>query len=247
MALKEDLRKQGDFLFKNRSYLPLIIIVAGLIVFVQSKQNYVEESWHFYYDLLCVAVGFLGLFIRIIAVGHSADNTSGRNTSSGQIADHINTTGMYSIVRHPLYVGNFFMWLGIAMFTQDFWFLMAFTFLYWVYYERIMFAEEAFLTEKYGKRYTDWADNVPAFVPAFGKWKKAEYQFSWVKVIRQEKTGILNLFLMIFIFKSLGDYLTTGEWFDPNSYWFWGLVIGIVWYLVIKTIQKSTKLLEVDR
>ena len=33
-------------------------------------------------------------------------NTSGRNTHD-QVADSLNTSGIYSIVRHPLYVGNF--------------------------------------------------------------------------------------------------------------------------------------------
>ena len=72
-------------------------------------------------------------------------NTSGRNTSEGQVADTINQTGMYSMVRHPLYVGNFIMWLGIALFTASIWFVLLFIAVYWLYYERIMYAEEQFM------------------------------------------------------------------------------------------------------
>lgn len=247
MALKEEFRSNGNFLFKHRSYLPLVIIVAGLSVFVYSKVNFPFHSWDWIYDLGCVLISAFGLLIRVLAVGFSADNTSGRNTTSGQIADEINTTGLYSICRHPLYLGNFFMWLGIAMFTQNLWFIVAFTFLYWLYYERIMYAEESFLIKKYGSRYTDWAATLPAFVPNISKWRKPKYSFSWIKIIRQEKTGILNLFIMVFAFKSLGQYLSEGVWLNFESYWFWGLVVGIVWYVIIKTIQKSTNWLEHDR
>lgn len=247
MALKDELRSQGNFLFKYRSYLPVLIIIAGIIVLVDTKLNSVNEPWHATYDIACVIVSFIGLLIRILAIGYSADNTSGRNTSAGQIADDINSTGLYSICRHPLYVGNFFMWLGIAMLTLNFWFLISFTYLYWLYYERIIFAEESFLIKKYGTKYTDYAATAPAFIPELSKWKKPQNKFSWVKIIRQEKTGILNLFIMVYMFKSIGAFLTDGKYYNLQSYWFWGLVIGIVWYIIIKLIQKNTTLLNTDR
>ncbi|MBW6498500.1 MAG: DUF1295 domain-containing protein [Bacteroidales bacterium] len=76
--------------------------------------------------VICLFFCLLGFGIRIYIVGHTPKNTSGRNTS-GQLADELNTTGVYSVVRHPLYLGNFFMWLGMAVITLkfDFW-LVAF-------------------------------------------------------------------------------------------------------------------------
>ncbi|MBR9832880.1 methyltransferase family protein [Acidiluteibacter ferrifornacis] len=247
MALKDELRAQGNFLFRYRSYLPVIIIVAGLAVFVQTQMTTEAPSWIHLFNIGCFAVSALGLIIRMIAVGYSSDNTSGRNTAQGQIADDINATGLYSICRHPLYVGNYFMWLGIAMLTLNFWFIIAFTLLYWLYYERIIFAEEAYLIEKYGDKYLKFAENVPAFVPSFSKWKKPQNTFSAIKIIRQEKTGILYLFLMFYVFNSISDYLVENQLCFIECYWFWGLILGIVWYVVIKTIQKTTTLLKVDR
>ena len=118
MALQEELKTQGDFLFRNRSYLPLIVLVIGLGVYISTKyyeiDSATETGFTESYELICLGVCLLGLLIRIITVGHSPKNTSGRNTKEGQIADVLNTTGMYSVVRHPLYVGNFFMWLGVG-------------------------------------------------------------------------------------------------------------------------------------
>jgi len=102
-------------------------------------------------------ISLCGLAIRVYTVGHTPANTSGRNTA-GQLAESLNTTGIYSLVRHPLYLGNFFMWLGVALLIANFWFVIAFVFAYWIYYERIMFAEEQFLRTKFGPTYVEWAN-----------------------------------------------------------------------------------------
>ncbi len=248
MALRNELRSQGDFLFKYRSYLPLVFILPALFMYIQN-QFYLQEigqTQSELYEIICVVVSLFGLLIRMITIGYSADNTSGRNTKVGQIADSINKTGMYSIFRHPLYVGNFFMWLGIAGFTQNFWFLVAFIFMYWMYYERIMFAEEEFLISKYGDEYLNWSKRVPAFIPKLGNWQKSVNSFSWIKVIRQEKTGILNLFLVILMVKIIGELVVNHQLLSDPKYW---VIFGIAlfYYVVIKIIQKNTNLLKHDR
>ena len=51
--------------------------------------------------------------IRIYTVGTTPAGTSGRNRDK-QIAEKLNKTGVYSIIRHPLYLGNLLIWLGVA-------------------------------------------------------------------------------------------------------------------------------------
>lgn len=248
MALRNELRSQGDFLFKYRSYLPLVFIVPALYVYIQSQfyLQSIDQTQSQLYELCCVAVSLFGLLIRVVTIGYSADNTSGRNTKVGQVADSINTTGMYSLCRHPLYVGNFFMWLGIAGFTQNVWFLVAFAFMYWIYYERIMFAEEEFLISKYSDEYLNWSKRVPAFIPKLGNWEKPINTFSWIKVIRQEKTGILNLFLTIFMVKIIGELVVNHQLLTDLKYWV-AFGAALFYYVVIKIIQKKTSLLKFDR
>ncbi len=171
MALQEEMEKQGNFLFKYRGYLPLIIVAIGLAVFIEPYLNVIDIFALKYSTIQFIGlfISLIGLFIRAYAVGHTPANTSGRNTKE-QLADELNTTGIYSTVRHPLYLGNFFMWLGAAILINNGWFVVAFILLYWIYYERIMFAEEQFLRRKFGSAYTDWADKTPAFIPNFGKY-----------------------------------------------------------------------------
>ena len=128
--------------------------------------------------------------IRIYTVGHTPVGTSGRNTA-GQVADSLNTTGIYSVVRHPLYLGNFLMWLGIALLTCNIGFVTAFILGYWIYYERIMYAEEQFLRRKFGDTYLHWAEQTPAFLSRFNRFKPSGLPFSWKKVAKKKKTVCL--------------------------------------------------------
>ncbi len=42
MALQEEMEKQGNFLFKYRGYLPLIIVAIGLAVFIEPYLNVID-------------------------------------------------------------------------------------------------------------------------------------------------------------------------------------------------------------
>lgn len=114
MALQEELERHGNWLFKRRSNLPLIILVVGLYVHWHTETHpgvfILEDTcYEIYYETCCLIIALLGLALRIYTVGYTPANTSGRNTEQGQVADKLNTTGIYSAVRHPLYLGNFFM------------------------------------------------------------------------------------------------------------------------------------------
>jgi protein-S-isoprenylcysteine O-methyltransferase Ste14 len=129
MALQEEFEKQGNILFIYRSYFPLIILLVGMILFIQKELNpemfiLSNTPYEILYEIGALIIGLLGLAVRIYTVGHTPKNTSGRNTKEGQVADTLNTTGIYSVVRHPLYLGNFLMWLSPAMLTGNFWFII---------------------------------------------------------------------------------------------------------------------------
>jgi protein-S-isoprenylcysteine O-methyltransferase Ste14 len=246
MALQEEMESQGNFLFRYRGSFPIIILVVGFGVFLQTKiqdntilsGDPVKEELFWY---LCLFVSLFGLIIRSYTVGHTPANTSGRNTA-GQLADVLNSSGIYSIVRHPLYLGNFFMWLGVAMLTVNFWFLIAFIFLYCIYYERIMFAEEQFLRKKFGTSYTSWASETPAIIPAFGKFIKPNLPFSWKKVLKKEKNGLVAVFLVFFLFYAAGCYMNSEKL--ENLVLIYGCIISIVLYLFLKYLKKYTKVLD---
>ena len=247
MALQEEFEKQGNWLFKYRSYIPLIGLLLAFLLYLRKESysgtvNLEEIPFGIHYEEFCLFLSLLGFFVRAYTVGHTPKSTSGRNTKEGQLANTINTTGMYSIVRHPLYIGNFLMWLGLAMLTANFWFIVSFGLLFWIYYERIMFAEEQFLRRKFEVHYLKWSSNVPAFIPKIKLFKKSAIPFSWKKVLRNEKNGLFALFLLFTFFDISGNLLK-----DTTDYDYFLMVMNIltgVGYLILKYLKKKTTLLD---
>ncbi len=249
MALIEEMENQGNWLFIRRSNLQLIFLPVGLAIYCYMKLNpnesiFEDNQYEVFWEYACLAVSLFGLVIRCYTVGFSAKNTSGRNTTEGQVADTVNTTGIYSTVRHPLYLGNFLMWFGPVLLTANLWFCAAFIFIYWVYYERIMFAEEAFLRKKFGQVYIDWSNKTPAFIPKWKNFNRAELDFSWKKVLKKEKNGLFATFLIFAAFNILGQYLEKEQ--NYNWFFIFGCVATMLLYGVLKYMKYNTKMLEVS-
>ncbi|MEI8353972.1 MAG: isoprenylcysteine carboxylmethyltransferase family protein [Lentisphaerota bacterium] len=196
------------------------------------------------WELFCMLVSFFGLAIRVLTVGYTPHKTSGRNTKE-QIAETLNTTGIYSVVRHPLYLGNFFMWLGIALFAHTIWVTVIFILAYWVYYERIMFAEEAFLRNKFGQAYASWTEKTPAFIPCFRNYAPSSLPFSVKTVLRREYNGLLAVIVVMFVFEMLGDWVVEHK-VEVDVHWAVLLGSGCILWGVLRFLKKRTRLLNVD-
>ncbi|PKL85718.1 MAG: lipid A phosphate methyltransferase [Ignavibacteriae bacterium HGW-Ignavibacteriae-1] len=246
MALKLEFEEQGLWLFKYRGILPIALLFLGLALYLKTvvyPETFILRGtlYEEYYVYFCLLISLIGLAIRVYTVGFTPKNTSGRNVDE-QVADTLNTTGIYSIVRHPLYLGNLLMWLGPALLTGQFWFVIAFGLFYWIYYERIMFAEEQFLTRKFGNIYTDWADKVPAFIPNFSNFRHSNLSFSWKKVLKQEKNGLVAVFLIFAIFDVSGQLVNGTS--DFNYFLLAALVATGILYLVLRYLKNNTSVLN---
>lgn len=241
MALQEEFELQGNFLFRYRGVLPIIILLLALLAYIHHVTVLLEngkETVGGYYNYLCLSITLLGFAIRIYTIGYTPHNTSGRNTKE-QIADKLNTTGSYSLVRHPLYAGNFFMWLGIGLLSQNVWFILTFVFMYWVYYERIMFAEEQFLRKKFGDEYIKWAQQTPTFIPRLIKFKKSDTKFNVRKAITQEKTGFVLVFLLYFLFYEIELSMVLNRVSITLNFWFYAMLVSLLTYVLIKFFMKT--------
>jgi protein-S-isoprenylcysteine O-methyltransferase Ste14 len=249
MALTNEFETQGNWLFKRRSFLPIgILITAVLAIFRKAAYPHefplYQPNFDAYYVYTALFVGLFGLLIRAYTVGYSPRNTSGRNTSEGQVAESLNTNGIYSLVRHPLYVGNYLMWIGPALMTANFWYITAISCLYWIYYERIMYAEEAFLMKKFETEFSSWAGKTPAFFPKFHGYIKSPFSFSWKKVLKKEKNGFLALSFILFLFDNLRG-IVQGH-VHPNPVISFLFVLSIVSYLFLKYLKYHTTVLDED-
>ncbi|MEY3236835.1 MAG: hypothetical protein RI883_936 [Bacteroidota bacterium] len=248
MALVHSFEKNGNILFKYRGQIPVILFLMSIptVYFTDYKLFDSNQTLDLILFITCVLFSFSGQVIRAIAIGTSSKHTSGRNTKE-QVADALNTKGIYSTVRHPLYLGNYFMWIGIVMFTYNIWFVLVVSLLFWLFYERIMFAEERFLESKFGQDYVDWSMKVPPFWPSMKNHIKTEIPFSMKTILRREYSGVTATIIGFVFVAFLRDWFTTGQPHFKIVYAI-ALTAGLFISLVLRTLKHKTNVLfEEDR
>ena len=240
MGMREEFEAAGNWLFRRRGYLPLLLFPVVLIAAGDTGGTSLGPAG----EALCVALGLGGLALRAATVGFVPKDTSQRNSARPQ-AEALNTTGLYSVVRHPLYVGNYLMWLAVALFTGAWWAPVMVSLVFWLYYERIMFAEEEFLRRRFGEDYTAWAAATPAFLPRLRGWRPPPTRFSLLTVLRREHSGLLALIASLTALKVVSVHAETGRLaLDPV----WGTALGVtlVLCLGVRTLKHRTRLLHVE-
>jgi hypothetical protein len=196
-----------------------------------------------YWEALCYSVSLAGLAVRVATVGFAPAKTSGRNTRYQQAAQ-LNTSGMYSIVRHPLYVGNYLMFLGVSLFPREWWVPVLVSIAFFFYYERIIYVEEDFLQKNFGAQFEAWAAKTSVFFPRIGRWTSPDLPFSVRTVLRREYSGLLGIVFAFFVLESVENYVVLKHVvldIDVTVC----LVVTAVAYLVLRGMKRNTTFLNV--
>ena len=232
MSLNREFESTGNRLFKYRSFLPLFII--PFLFYLLSNSISGELECILLYS--GIIISFLGEAIRIFTVAYTPAGTSGRNTKQ-QLADTLNTTGIYSLLRHPLYLGNFFMFLGPFIFTGNILGISIFILIFCLYYERIMYAEEAFLIHKFENEFSEWASDTPAFLPKISAYLPANGKFSFQKVIEREYSGLCAV---IVIFTLMVGFRNFNANIHPILSDSWKLLFSLnaLLYILLRSLKK---------
>lgn len=252
MALLHSFETSGNWLFKHRGIVPVLVFLVCLPLLAFTHPVWVFLGLPSYMvavlTVFAVLVSLAGMAVRAYTIGTTPHGTSGRNTEK-QVAEQLNTKGIYSIVRHPLYLGNYLMWLGLLIFILDVPFLVVVSLIYWLYYERIMYAEERFLERKFGQPYLDWTMNVPAFIPKFRQFEKGDVPFHFRSVLRREYPGLMAITLcftlvdylrIIYIYYMFGLPLSVSALVRPSG--IICLVVAVI-VIILRTLKHHSKLL----
>ncbi len=181
--------KIGNFFFKIRSLTPIPFILALLY--------FAKPAWY----TIVIGVPFIvaGEFLRIWAVGYAGASTRARTLGA---ARDLVTTGPYSYVRNPLYLGNFLLSLGVCVVANVYWLIAILIIGYFFQYLPIIAVEEAYLLEACGTVYQTYRAQVPRFIPQFRAYPKpSPHDFSFARAIKSEKrtlTAIICVTGLIF-------------------------------------------------
>ena len=177
-----------QFFFKYRSYTP--IPIAILIIYFASEQKP--------YCLLGLLMLLFGESIRIWAVSYAGGKTRTRKVGAPELC----TSGPYAFTRNPLYLGNMFMYIGIALVAGApniiFMILIIFTF-FMIQYTLIVSLEEETLTNLFGEAYVNYKKNVPPIFPRITPWKNTTQakRIPLLKTLKTEKRTLQNVFLIL--------------------------------------------------
>ena len=115
----------------------------------------------------------------------------------------LTTTGPYAFTRNPLYLGTFFIGLGLAAATGHVWLVPAFMLTYVAVYGWQMRHEARNLETRFGEPYRHYAMHVPLFVPRLTRYESAHSSpdFELSRYVRngeyQAGIGILFTFLAL--------------------------------------------------
>ena len=240
MALVQTFEKQGNFLFKFRGQFPVILFLLAVPFVWLTDYILLSEFNETLYSIIAIILSFLGFLIRFYTIGTTPKGTSGRNTKE-QVAEVLNSTGIYAIVRHPLYLGNYLIWIGIATYVLNVFFIIIISLIFWLYYERIMFAEERFLGNKFGEDYLKWSNRIPAFLPNFSKYQKSVVAFSFKTVLRREYSGVLATVIGFCFVEVLRNYKMGEELLSHQMVYLLGATFLVS--IVLRTLKHHTKIL----
>jgi protein-S-isoprenylcysteine O-methyltransferase Ste14 len=221
----------GNFLFKHRSFTPVPLIVGVFIIFkpIDLGNN------NLIINILGLMVALLGETIRVFAVGYSFPGTSGRE--SYLRADALNATGIYSIVRNPLYIGNFLIFTGLVTVFANPYAVSVFALFLIMQYYFVILAEEHFLKGKYGPEYDDYRRRVKRVAPTFGDYRKNRNPFNLKKVVFKENDSIFNMLIMFALVLLYKEKAFTGGINRPVLYIIPGVIL-IFLYIIVKVIKK---------
>jgi protein-S-isoprenylcysteine O-methyltransferase Ste14 len=143
----------GGWLFRQRSWLPLPIAAALLLL---PGRRASAGEWAS--GTLIVGAGEA---IRLWGVHQIGVISRTRTDRLGPLVD----TGPFAHVRNPLYLGNILLWVGFAVAAGLPWLAPVVAVLLAAEYHAIVRWEERLLEARLGAAYRDYASRVPRWLP----------------------------------------------------------------------------------
>lgn len=235
--LIDTINLQGNRFYRFRNVFPILFLIVDFLIWL-NRDPFIAQQKHpqaeIVFEFLCLLISLIGITIRILTVGF---NQAPYSLSGITKADKVfHKTGMYSMVRHPLYLGNFFIWLGLIVYLQNGKLLVCYLLFFTVIYERVMITRENFLETIFGKAYRNWAKQIPAFFPNILLYKKPAERFSFRSALIFEAPIIFFTCLSFYFLEWAGRF-----WKSHEVETFWHCVMGTAITLTLVSLLLSKK------
>jgi protein-S-isoprenylcysteine O-methyltransferase Ste14 len=187
MAVKDTLKYK---LTKITAKTVLAAVVA-VIMFYLAKDKQLEPGWF----IPGAATTLLGEWLRLWAAGHLRKNKQ------------LTTTGPYSYVKNPLYLGTLLITIGYSAMAMNIWIMIGGFVWFFIYYAPHKKKQEnEKLVGSFGDAWTVYDKAVPDYLPRFTPYPARgsnRWSFAVVKENSEHETALgvfLGFAVMLYLF-----------------------------------------------
>lgn len=191
------LVRLGGWLFKQRSWLPVPIVLA--LVLIPVGRRSVPALWS---GVVLVAAGEA---LRLWAVHHIGVISRTRSDRLGPLI----STGPFGHVRNPLYLGNIALWLGFTISGGLLWLVPTVLGVLALEYHAIVRWEEGLLSARMGAPYRRYLAVVPRWIPSWRRTVDLDSDtrlapgqtatYSWRDTVLSERSTLVAVALGYFL------------------------------------------------
>lgn len=120
--------------------------------------------------------------------------------------EQLTARGPYVLVRNPMYLGRFFLILGIVLLFGNPYITAAYVIFYYFYMVNRVGREEQRLAQLLGQPYRDYCARVNRFLPSFSRLADPAVRF-FNRSVLVRNNGHWNLLAMLVFYAALAGYL----------------------------------------
>jgi protein-S-isoprenylcysteine O-methyltransferase Ste14 len=221
---------------------PILTVPIVTLAVIAYASPLVSLHFHEVCEIFCLLLSLIGLAIRMFVAGYSPDRSPGCN-GPRQAATRPNTYVVFSIVRHPRLLGDYFIGLGVVMIPFVWWLPLLYTLAFWLYYMRSTVDEEE-LRCKSGRPSVHRPSATPASLPRESRWRPASFPFSFRTALKREHAGLI---LVIALHSSVEwlEHLVLERRVMLELFWIVLAFVGLSVFVVVRLLDRHTRLLNV--
>lgn len=160
---REKLSVDSFLLDNGKAYH--IAHATALTEFVVTRYFWPESKSHTAISLIGMAITLFGQTFRSLAMIHASTNFSHTVATYKLVTHRLVDDGIYSLSRHPSYVGFFYWGLGTQLVLQNPVTFVLYLILLWRFFNNRIRIEEQYLTRFFGKDYTEYRAKVGTLLP----------------------------------------------------------------------------------
>jgi protein-S-isoprenylcysteine O-methyltransferase Ste14 len=175
----------GKVFFRYRDALFPLVLIPLFVLFPLGYPGG-SASLDFWMHLVGLVVALKGQVLRAAVIGYVYILRGGRDRQV--YAEDLVTSGFFAHARNPLYLGNILILVGLFLIHGNPWVIALGSALFLTVYVCIVAAEEAYLSERFGEQYAEYARRVPRWIPhirGLGA-TVAGMRFNWKRVVAKE-------------------------------------------------------------